>query len=284
MMMARSACAGPLPLTVREISLMLRSGYSSEAVMREVAKRRFADSFDPLMETDLGKAGASPALLDLLRGGTYQLSPEEADAFAQKRMAREERQEETAPAKTAPDPRAMSKERPAPNPTAAAKPAVNQVYRLLQNDLVAVHDGVVGPFDDESFRDKKFYLFFFSANGSPMGRKFTPQLIEYYNRVVPQHPEFEVVFFSADRSQFGMETYMSQSRMPWPAVTYSKIGAKAAGLDPNMIKEIPTLILLDAGGAILSKTGGSGEDAVKVLADLDKILARGSDPALARAH
>jgi nucleoredoxin len=257
---------------------MLRSGYSSEAVVRELSHRRFADPFDSQMESDLKKTGASAALLDVLRAGTYQVSPQEAAALAEKRIA----QEEAAQPESTRDPRAPSKSHTSAKTTAAAP--INQVYRLLQDDLVALHDGVVVPFNDETFRDKKLYLFFFSANGSPMGRKFTPQLVEYYNRVVPQHPEFEVVFFSADRSQFGMETYMTQSRMPWPAVTFSKIGAKAAGMEQSVIKEIPCLVLVDAEGTVLSKTGGSGDDAPKVLAALDKIFAQRSDPALARAH
>src|SRR5579864_6462000 len=39
--------AAPLPLTLKDVSLMLRSGYSSEAVMREVEARKFADTLDP---------------------------------------------------------------------------------------------------------------------------------------------------------------------------------------------------------------------------------------------
>ena len=34
--------AGQLPLTIKEISLMLRSGYSSNAIMQELAIRYFA--------------------------------------------------------------------------------------------------------------------------------------------------------------------------------------------------------------------------------------------------
>ncbi len=53
------AICGPLPLTAKEIGLMLRSGYSSEAVMRELSARHFADSFDSTVEKQLVQSGAN---------------------------------------------------------------------------------------------------------------------------------------------------------------------------------------------------------------------------------
>jgi hypothetical protein len=154
---------------------------------------------------------------------------------------------------------------------------VNEVYRLLKGDLVSAHQGAVTRFDDDGIEKKKYFLFFFSANWSPAGRKLTPQLVEYYNRTQPQHPEFEVIFFSADRSQFGMETYLQQNNMPWPAVAYPKIGVKAAAMEMKSITNIPCLILVDAGGHILSQNS-SDKTPEQVLAEVDKVLT-GTHPA-----
>jgi nucleoredoxin len=134
-------------------------------------------------------------------------------------------------------------------------------------------------FDDEALEHKKLYLLFFSANWSAPGRKFTAKLVEYYNRVAPQHPEFEVIFCSADRSQFGMETYMAESNMPWPAVAYDKRGGKAGAIQNNLVREVPSLVLADATGKILSYSHGGDNAAApeKVLADLDEILTRGGE-------
>src|SRR5947209_2552056 len=74
-----SARAGQLPLTAKEISLMLRAGYSSDAVMQELAKRRYAGTFDPDQEGVILKAGASPDLLKALEQGTYAVSAQEAE-------------------------------------------------------------------------------------------------------------------------------------------------------------------------------------------------------------
>ena len=46
LLLATSLAARPVPFTTKEVGLMLRSGYPSEAVMNELSKRRFADTVD----------------------------------------------------------------------------------------------------------------------------------------------------------------------------------------------------------------------------------------------
>jgi nucleoredoxin len=149
-----------------------------------------------------------------------------------------------------------------------------------------LNQGSVVRFDDEGLERKKYFLFFFSANASPNGRKFTPKLVDYYSRVEPQHPEFDVIFFSADRSQFGMETYLREANMPWAAVDYQQIGAKAAGMDPKIVQEIPCLVLIDRAGRVLSQTksGENGKTPDEVLADVDQVLSGANAKQIARSH
>ncbi len=279
---ALSVVSGVVPLTASDISLMLRSGCSSEAVLRELSTRHFADTLDPEMEKRLIHAGANAELIQALRSGAYQLSASEITAAKDKRLAQERGAggvlEQSKPAESA-KADALAQSNAAP---ATAHPG-DAVYQRLKDDLVYWHEGGVSHFDDEALEHKKLYLLFFSANWSVPGRKFTPQLVEYYNRVAPEHPEFEAIFFSADRSRFAMETYMAQSNMPWPAVAYDERGGKAGDIQKNFVSEIPCLILADANGKILSRSrnGESGFDAGKVLADLDQIFARGSNSTIA---
>ena len=77
------AKAGAVPLTVKDVSLMLRSGYSSKTVLEELSKRRFGDALDTFKETQLIHAGASPELLLALKTGTYNVSPEEVAKLQQ---------------------------------------------------------------------------------------------------------------------------------------------------------------------------------------------------------
>src|SRR6266567_7402965 len=68
------------PLTVKDVSLMLRAGYSSGAVLQELSARHFADTLDSAKETMLTQAGAAPALISAMKGGTYSVPPEQAAA------------------------------------------------------------------------------------------------------------------------------------------------------------------------------------------------------------
>jgi len=282
---ASSMFGGVKPLTAKEIALMLRGGYSSETVLRDLSSRRYADTFDSAIEKQLIQAGANPALIEALRSGTYQLSPSEIAAAKEKLAARQAKTPEaTLPSKTI-APASQETSAPPPSRTPDPKLPADTIYRLLQGDLVYYHYGAIVHFDDTTLEHKKLFLFFFSSNGSKPGRKLTTQLVEYYNRVVPQHPEFEVIFFSADRTQFGMETCMTQSSMPWPAVAYEKVGSKSGAIPKDLVREIPCLVLADASGRILSHSGTGEKDSSpeKVLDDLDRNLARSKD-ALAQTH
>jgi hypothetical protein len=281
---ARCALSSVMPLTAKEIDLMLRSGYSSETILRDLSVRHFGDQFDSGIEKQLIRAGANSTLIDALRSGTYAVPAAEIAAAKAKLAVQEGNAAKTREHSNATSQSSESQpttDRSAPSTATELRHAI---YLRLKNDLVYWHEGSVTHFDDEALEDKKLYLLFFSANWSPAGRKFTPRLVEYYNRVAPQHPEFEVIFFSADRSQFGMETYMAQSNMPWPAVAYDRRTGKAGAIQTNLVREIPALVLADAAGQVLSYSHG-GENAVgpeKVLADLDQIFNRGSDSAAMR--
>src|SRR5947207_8130937 len=80
--------AGQLPLTVSEIGLMLRSGYSSNSLMQELSRRHFADTIDETKEKTLVKAGASAELIAALKSGIYSLSADKTEAVL-KQMAAE---------------------------------------------------------------------------------------------------------------------------------------------------------------------------------------------------
>jgi nucleoredoxin len=205
-------------------------------------------------------------------------------AAAKEKLADKEQREVLAAEQSrASGPLQQSTPAPARSSAPAAVGAPGATYQLLKGDLVYWHQGTLSHFDDEGLENKKLYLFFFSANWSPQARKFTPQLVEYYNRVAPQHPEFEVIFFSADRSPFGMETYMGQANMPWPAVDYEKLGSKAA-IQNNFVRGVPCLILVDGSGQVLSNSYGTERNLgpETVLADLDKIFSGKSESAVAQ--
>ena len=251
---------------------MLRSGYSSEAVLRELSTRHFASDLDSASEQQLVRAGANPSLITALRSGVYAAPSSEIAAAREKLAAREKPSapaaEQSHKLKTLPTTSVTASQSATP-----ASPPSDAIYRLLEHDLVSVQRGEVKPLDGKAIAEKKLYLFFFSANAPAFARKFTPLLVEYYNRVAPLHPEFETIFFSKDRSPFGMETYMVQTSMPWPAVVFDQVGKVPV---QTTAADLPLLIVVNGGGRILYNSPGSqNADFGKVTAALDQILATG---------
>lgn len=266
--------AESLPLRASEISLMLRSGYSSDAVLAELKHRKFADVFDSNIEQQLLKSGAKPALIEALRNGTYQLSAAEIAAARDQAFATKARMEAQASRVSNNGNQVMPAQTGTSLPNSPVMVQIGgTMYDHLKDDLVYWHEGSLVPFDNEVLQKKKFYLLFFSGFWSKEGRQFTSQLVDYYNRVVPQHPELEVVFFSVDRSEFVMQDYITKTNMPWPALAYDKRNGKAGAIQDSLVHTIPHLILADASGKILSDSGDGQPNFDKVLADLDKVLA-----------
>src|SRR6202035_597499 len=114
-------------------------------------------------------------------------------------------------------------------------------------------NGALGHFDDEVLASKKLIGLYFSAHWCGPCRKFTPELVDYYNRMAPQHPEFEIIFVSDDKSSAGMETYMREASMPWPAIDFQKISA-ATEIKKYAGRGIPCLVLVDSNGKVVSNS------------------------------
>lgn len=253
---------------------MLRSGDSSAVVKQELSKRHFVGAVDPTNEAMLTKAGASAELIAALKNGTYSLSAEQSAAAqqqivdqAKRRAAEAERSRQFDTLYQA----QLARDR-------AAKPALSAINNVISDaiktDLVRVQSGAVEHCDEDALAGKKLIAIYFSAQWCGPCRKFTPELVDYYNRVLTQHPDVEVVFCSRDKSANAMQKYMREEKMPWPAIDYAKIESK------DMIKKyagngIPCLVLLDPTGRVISHSY-EGEKYLgphKVLEDLDAIFA-----------
>ena len=268
------ARATQLPLTIKEISLMLRSGYSSNALMQELSIRHFAEKLDVEKEKTLIQVGASAELITALKSGTYSLSPEQM-TLAQRQIA-DQTKRRAAEAERSRQFDSLYQSQIARERAAAQlqAPNANAIRELVKGDLVSLRNGALGHFDDEVLEKKKLIALYFSAHWCAPCRKFTPELVDYYNRVATQHPEFEIVFVSFDKSQFAMETYMREANMPWPAIDFPKLGGKEA-IRKYAGTGIPCLVLVDATGKVISSTyaGAQYFGPAKVLGDLDAIFA-----------
>ena len=145
---------------------------------------------------------------------------------------------------------------------------------VVRGDLVKLDKGKPVPFEAPGWDGKKYYAIYYSAHWCGPCVAFTPELVRWYTRMSKQHPEFELVFFSHDRSAADMEAYMRDMRMPWPAVKFEekeKIRTWAGN------EGIPYLIVLDAEGKVVadSKKNGEYQGAKAAMEDFTKLLRKG---------
>ncbi len=255
---------------------MLRGGYSNSFIQKELSKRHFLGSLDLVQEESLVKAGASAELIADLNTGKYVLSAVDTASAQQRittqasvRAAAAERAHEAEKLYQA----QLQKDRANANREAAGA-ATTVDY--LRGSLVRCRNGSIVPAEDDLMSQKKLILYYFSAHWCGPCRKFTPKLIDYYNRVVATHPEVELVFYSCDRSATDMQKYMAETSMPWPAIEYGKRAEKQE-LTKSAGDGIPALFLVDRSGKLLSNSIVDGKyvGPDHVLADLDTILQSG---------
>ena len=281
------ACAGNLPpLALKDVGLMLRSGYSSDAVESEVAVRHFIGTLDADGEKKLAQAGASPAFISRLKAGVFAIPASETAAIqanlAAKEQGRARQLEESRRLDTVYQAKlARARNAPPPNPT----PVASAIAPLVKGELVTSRNGLLHPYLDAEFEKKKLIALYFSAHWCAPCRTFTPNLVAFYNKNAPAHPEFEVLFISTDKSAPAMGVYMRDQQMPWPALNFDKVAGNEA-LRKYAGPGIPCLVVVDDTGKVIFDTYAGqnyrGPDAV--LSDLDQLFAAKTSSPVAQAR
>ena len=278
--------ANPPPMSLKDVSLMLRSGYPSATVEREVATRHFIGTVDVNAEKNLAQAGASPTLINGLKSGAFAIPAAEVAAVQAELVAKERRRTaevaESRKLDTMYQAR-VAQTRNAPGTNGPAPP--NGIASLVKGELVTSRNGILHPHLDAEFEKKKLIALFMSAHWCAPCRQFTPKLVAYYTKVVAAHPEFEVLFVSNDKTAGAMESYMRDDQMPWPALSYDKIASNAALLK-YFGGSIPCLVVVDENGKVIFDTyaGKNYRGPEAVLADLDQFFAGKSSSQVAQVH
>ena len=275
LLLTATAAAELFPLTNKEIALMLRSGYSSESILAEIQSRRVCEALDPTTRKAILEFGASQPLVAALESGVWRTSNSEADhAKAREAEVARQRQLQIEQDRQLSTLYQARQSETRARLAAAPPPGETHVLDDLKSKLVRCQEGIISRVDGAELQTKKLVALYYSAHWCGPCRKFTPQLVEYYNRVREAHPEFELIFVSADRSRFGWETYIRETKMPWLAVDYDQLAempdVKKLGGD-----SIPSLLVLDSNSRVIASTyeGQNYIGPQNALAALDKIFA-----------
>ena len=106
---------------------------------------------------------------------------------------------------------------------------------------------------DASILEDKITGLYFSANWCPPCKQFTPKLKELYNKLKADGKKLEIIYVSNDENQEKFDAYFED--MPWLAIPYSDKKRLAVLQSELEIRGLPTLILLDEKGNIITNRG-----------------------------
>lgn len=136
----------------------------------------------------------------------------------------------------------------------AQLPSVDVIEDVIGDKLVRLNDGKLVPY--EMKEDIKVYGLYFSAYWCPACKKYSPELVKWYNEFKQKNPSVEIVFVSNDRSEALMRTYMQRMKMPFPALRYDS--KKDQAILQNIYKYagggMPCLVAVTENGEVLSHT------------------------------
>lgn len=145
------------------------------------------------------------------------------------------------------DAKLLSEWKPAPPP---APPAVFD--KLLDGNLVKLHGKSLKTCKDFA-KPSKYYLFYYTASWCGPCHKFTPSLVEFYNKNKPGNADFELVLITCDHEEKAMEEYASEMTMPWPQLKFAKTDKfKKEFNHPG--NGIPNLVLTDLQGKLIKSS------------------------------
>ena len=163
--------------------------------------------------------------------------------------------------------------RSTPPAAPAASAALNPFLSNLQGHLVTLSDdGQFKDLDATTLQNVKYWAIYFSASWCPDCRAFTPDLVRFYHEFKQDHPNFELILVTADRSEQDMLNYMKNDHMEWPALRYSDKWNRSLRPLDYVTDWIPNLVLVDQDGKVLSRTSTSDSSPARVMDDIRKLV------------
>lgn len=144
-----------------------------------------------------------------------------------------------------------AKERRAEEEALALKKNFNCVD-VFAADKHPVKDHQGNIVDSATFKGKIVGLYF-SAHWCPPCRGFTPVLAGKYNELLKDNKAFEIIFISSDRDDSSAKDYFKE--MPWKMLDFNDREGKQLLARVFEISGIPTLVLINSDGSIITDEG-----------------------------
>lgn len=128
----------------------------------------------------------------------------------------------------------------------------------------------------ETVAKGKVFVLYYGASWCGPCRKFSPGLVQFVKDAAAENPGLVTVLMSNDEKDADLLEYMSEEKMPWPALPLATLN-QTPQLTSYAVGSIPNLVVVDRYGKVLAKTVQNGRyvGPDKALADLKTLLATG---------
>jgi nucleoredoxin len=154
------------------------------------------------------------------------------------------------------DAKLLAEWQPSPAVDAAGGGPASVFDKFLDRNLVKLQGKSLKSCKD-FVKPEKYYLFYYTASWCGPCQKFTPSLVDFYNKYKPGNKDFEIILITSDDDEDAMEAYARNKSMPWPQLKLSKVEKFKREID-HPGNGIPNLVLTDTQGKLL-KTSYEGE-------------------------
>lgn len=124
---------------------------------------------------------------------------------------------------------------------------LTEFEKILANSIRYNHSGLMRSQPASEFAPRQYYALYFSAEWCPPCRRFTPNLVEFYNEMREKEADIEVILVSSDRDDRSMRNYISEYKMTFPAVEYRRIRNVKDRVE-TWGTGIPNLVVVDREG------------------------------------
>lgn len=135
-------------------------------------------------------------------------------------------------------------------PEADAQAAIPSVYDDLLDGNLETYQGRSLKRLKEFTPPTEYYLFYYTASWCGPCQKFTPSLVEFYEKRKPDDARFEIILVTSDSNEDDMEEYAAEKKMTWPHLKLSKVDDFREDF-PHPGTGIPNLVLTDTEGKLL---------------------------------
>lgn len=138
-------------------------------------------------------------------------------------------------------------------PAAAGKPS--KFDEILDGNLVILDGKSLKRYTPET-KPAKYYIFYYTASWCGPCQKYSPTLVEFYNK--NKNANFEIVLITSDSDEGDMENYAKEKKMPWPQLKMSRVEKFGKQFD-HQVSGIPSVITCDLDGNIVSRSESVAE-------------------------